>query len=305
MNFHKEIIVINMNGLSRTDLRRVLVIKVLLDGTKWSTKDLLEKINNATFVANNPIFREVNENQDELEIFRIERISDAILSKILKSLRDDKIVETEAIPKKSGRGPARYRHWLVTDLEAYIKTMDEFFWISDKINKFDAMLDFEIGTNNGLIFLNSPYGQKFINMDLFQFFESLTGVKLDKKIKKIILEILSISPSSLKEFFDYSRFYSDFKKTFPNSAYTEDEAFIEEVMLHLVSAFTSDFSEPSFWTPYPIEYKSNLKLNKAKKNTVNTEVNYSKNLPKFSFDIKENEFSFDISFRSKHDHEED
>ncbi|EKF86851.1 hypothetical protein [Methanobacterium formicicum] len=262
----------------KTSLRRFLVIKTLLNGKKWDTQSLLKKINSTYF------FRFQQEYSLETEEMNLEKLTDPMLSKILKDMREDKIIESEPMPQKSGRGPSGYQHWLVNDLEVYFEVLLEFLSFADWLEYREIQLD--LHTYNRSIFLNSVYGQKFINMDLFKFFKSKIGIDVNEKSKRWVLKILKISPSALKTFYGYVMGTAEYLELFHIVA---DDLTKEIFLSRIVSAFIKDLTTPSFWTPYPVKFKSVFIIDED-----GNEQKDPINRPKFIFNIEENSLKFDI-----------
>jgi hypothetical protein len=270
--------VIKLKKGIKTSIRRFLVIKTLLNGQKWDTQSLLKNINSTYF------FRFQEQYSLETEEMNLEKLTDPMVSKILKDMRKDKIIKSEPMPQKSGRGPSGSQHWLVNDLEVYFEVLLEFLNFADWLEYREIQID--LHTYNRSIFLNSVYGQKFINMDLFEFFKSKIGIDINEKSKKWVLKILKISPSALKTFYVYVMSTEEYLELFQIIA---DDLTKENFMSQIVSAFIKDLTTPSFWTPYPVEFKSVFVIDEKGKNQKNPI-----NRPKFIFNIEENSLSFDI-----------
>jgi len=120
------------------------------------------------------------------------KISKPIVSKVLKSLRKDRIVVRTNL-EKDGRGPDPYEYNLINDFNA-LKSILEIFYDPKVDSSFSAIL--------GSMFISSFYAQKMIP-DLLKSVSKKMGFSLSEEEEKLILGILLSSPRAVLVALEY------------------------------------------------------------------------------------------------------
>lgn len=256
----------------KTEIRRFFIIDVLLDCKKWSTQDLMQKVNELL----NEFFE-----SNELEKPQDIELDDAKISPLLNKLEDEKLIKSKPIgksEKKGKRGAKGYRYHIVQNIDNYFEILK--LYVPPKVF-FPDNDNREISIFYGEKFIKSPFGKAFLNDSLFTYFESQAELSLDIDIKNYILQIVKLSPNALKILHHYPLYYIPPLKEInlksvngPIPYYKKgithlNFLIIKKFLLALTNSFIGDISHPSVSFPFygtSIELKNVLFLKGELKN---------------------------------------
>lgn len=209
---------------TKLDIRKIWVIYSMLNGKRWVQNDLIVYLNN---IEDSMLVNYIDEEKlsykegilpeliakgyqgldDELELTSEEaknelgrpkkKISKPIISNVLKSLMDEKIIKKERLPQK-GKGPDPDEYYLKDDFEALEKILDIFYGL-----KLDPHFSLYIRNE----FISSTYAKKQIPT-LLEIINKKMKFSFTEIEKESILNILFISPRAVSFALNYLKKFS-------------------------------------------------------------------------------------------------
>lgn len=296
-----------MKKVGKLEIRRIWVIYRLLDGKKLFHDDLTNYLNEVDtlmleknvdemnrFLKSDLFFaeqtgRKLPNNVDfTIEQFKSDlgssdrKVSKEMLSKVLKSLRNDGII-CRKIFEKEGRGPDPYEYSLIDNFSALKRILDIFH--DPKINK---------NFSNFLMssFISSSYAKKMIPLLLEGFIEKMNFSFNDSE-KELVLNILLSSPRAVFFTLEIMKLPNIITSSLPAENETGDlvDRFLLELqlklgedMMHLVlpkSIKPFEYKITVSFTEDQLERNYILKV--IERGSIQTKV-----LPKFSEDVNLN-----------------
>lgn len=238
-----------MGKLKKDTIREIWTICILLRDLKCKQDHLIKKLNeisddilniyideekeyHSAMVAElrlqgYEISDEVNYNLNDVkkEFSRSkDGISQAMVSKIVKSLKNEGIIEKRYL-NEPGRGPSPYEYHLVETVPVLKKILSKFY--NPDLNKyFSAFL--------GNILILSTYTQNLVNIDLIKRIEKDAELYFTDEEKNMIINILRTSPQALKEALNYTGLFANIKHDTPNFQFHHsEEMFLLRLQLKL------------------------------------------------------------------------
>lgn len=203
--------------ISKEKIRKIWIICALSDCKKWKQKQIIGYLNNKSneirelrenemdliyneqlqevdvqFHATCNSKGEINTNDPNIKYLEkkdksVKMISKGMISRILKSLKSDGIIQRSTI-EKVGRGPDHYGYSLVEDYNSLNKILAEFL---------DPMLNNYLASYLSNLILISKYADKIVNLKLVDQIGKNWNIQFDISEKNTILEIIKISPRAL------------------------------------------------------------------------------------------------------------
>lgn len=231
---------------SRIDIESIFIILQLLDGKKYTVKELIEKLNklvgddkDMTNMPYNWVILALDLNDD------IGNCNDVSIGRSLKKLKKYNIVEkNERETSRSGGDP---KEW------GLIPAIDTLELILDKL----YMGDLDVGHSRvvGYEILNSNYGKNLINPDLVKNklkYLEYTNQPIKKNELDLILTIIRMSPRSLLTFLSISEGTISFSSNHPDKEY---------LLTNLISNLGDEIIGGGLPIRNPIQYKIEVNFN--------------------------------------------
>lgn len=185
-----------MKKITKKELRKALILKILLDCKKWTRQDIFSKIVTLEkkFYDDYPHVCESSKG----------KISDSHISRLLNELNNEKIIEKETIPQKRLRGPAGFRYKLVNNYNSFEKFLKYYFIIQYEPNELifhhpNSKLYYEFSNH----FFDTKFAKSMINQNLIFYFVE-NNFQMGKLIEsKGLIKVLKTFPTSLIQAIHY------------------------------------------------------------------------------------------------------
>ena len=241
-----------------TKIRRIFIIKILLDGNEWHTQGILREVESLEFKY-----------YTQKENFRpetVEPINNAKISTILGDLLKENIIETKALSRlEKGTGN---KYWLKRGIKPIYMILRELnnAKISQSFISSAVFLCTSSSMRTSLIYIkywliNSEYGKESINLELEELIlpKFLSSI-LNEEEKQFVLTILKLSPTALyntlKAFIEED-YWTDRSKSFYNfkeHQFYWKERFFTDIKFWLYE----DFRDPGFVFGKDVEVNFNV-----------------------------------------------
>ncbi len=256
-----------------TKLRKIFIIHTLLDCNKWTMPDLIKEVNR----LQSKYSKNHEKSNDSGSLFT--PIDHPKMSPILTELINNKIVDTEPIPKseRKGRKGGRDFYWLVKTRKSFIRAYLNVIYLMP-IGPKDFIKE-------GIHFTNSPFARQFLNDDIFSYIESFYKVQLLPMYKEQLLNVIKLSPLALSRMIQFCseiRGEMKSKKKDQNKAMPPVYFMVPGLMSLVYSALVRDVEECPYLQEslgFDIKYTVLVRMKNDKKMTaVETEFNSGKML---------------------------
>lgn len=199
--------------MSKEKIRRIWIICAISNCKKWKQEQIVDYLNKKSREihklheeeldgAYNTQLQEFNlqhptisspevKKHENLKLTKEDRaiklISKGMVSRILKNLKADGIIQRETIPKE-GRGPDHYGYTLIKNYDTLNKILSKFS---------DPELDKYFTSYLANLFISSKYSKEIINLKLVDLIAKRRNIIFTDNEKKMILKIIKISPRAL------------------------------------------------------------------------------------------------------------
>ena len=203
--------------ISKEKIRRIWIICALSDRKAWKQEQIICYLNNKSNEMlklreneQDQIYNEqlqevsaqfpdtynsndkINNNDPNTKFLEkkdksVKIISKGMISRILKSLKTDGIIQRTTI-EKVGRDPDHYGYSLIEDYNSFKKILAEFL---------DPMLDNYLSSYLSNLIMISKYADKIVNLKLVDQIGKNWNIQFDISENNMILEIIKISPRAL------------------------------------------------------------------------------------------------------------
>lgn len=208
----------NKEKITKEKMRRIWIIIALSNCEKWTQDKLIDYLNEISVkilkyhIDNEKEIYEAilsdlqDQNDDKLNFnpnFEItnERMDKPKISKVLTSLKNDKIInETQIESNKRGPNPKGY------SLNYNYKTLHAIL-----TELLDSGLDQYTFSFLADLILSSKYSKRSIDHKLIEKIEKTHNYQFNSNEKKMILELIKVSPRALITALNQSSFYMAFK----------------------------------------------------------------------------------------------
>lgn len=246
-----------------TNLRRIFLIKNLLDCEKKTTRTLIDNIDKSIDDYFNGYPEIKPKNYKKLDYQTMNAILKEFLNTTTKEnipKEEEGIIKREIDEEKKGQGPKGYKYWINRNMNPGIFVFT--FLIVGRLailGKKESNINKPDFIQLGSEFINSPFAKPFLNLNLLRLFENVKEITIIHPLfKEFFLNAITISPTALLGFCSYTtslKIQSNSKK--PIKPPKES---LEELYGIISNALTNDVLYSQFFSKTNFELRHEILL---------------------------------------------